>query len=208
MKIRRYTLKENLVSVAIGIAIGVPLSLVSLHCQNKKMQEELEARKQIIEEQRAAETDREEIPMEKASTEPTSQNTTTTAASAPSPAPFEDAIESGEYDELAILVQAEAGNQDQIGKQLVVDVVLNRVESKDFPNTVHEVIVQKHQFSTVWDGAWQRAEKNVTASDYEAVEAELSGDRLDTRILYFTAGGYGRYGTHAYQHGDHYFCYQ
>ena len=31
MKIRRYTLKENLVSVAIGIAIGVPLSLVSLH---------------------------------------------------------------------------------------------------------------------------------------------------------------------------------
>lgn len=35
MKIRRYTLKENLVSVAIGIAIGVPLSLVSLHCQNK-----------------------------------------------------------------------------------------------------------------------------------------------------------------------------
>ena len=74
MKIRRYTLKENLVSVAIGIAIGVPLSLVSLHCQNKKMQEELEARKQIIEEQRAAETDREEIPMEKASTEPTSQS--------------------------------------------------------------------------------------------------------------------------------------
>ena len=205
---RRYATKESLISVAIGVAIGVPLSLASMHSQDKIMQEELEARRQIIEEQKAEEASWEEIPMEKANTEPTAQDTTTTAASAPSSTPFEDAIESGKYDELAILVQAEAGNQDQIGKQLVVDVVLNRVESDDFPDTIHEVIVQKHQFSTVWDGAWQRAEKNVTASDYEAVEAELSGDRLDTRILYFTAGGYGRYGTHAYQHGDHYFCYQ
>jgi spore germination cell wall hydrolase CwlJ-like protein len=204
---RRYTLKENLASVAIGIAIGVPLSLVSLHCQNKKMQEELEARRQIIEEQKAEEASWEEIPMEKASTELTSQAPTTTAASAPSPAPFEDVIGTGEYDELAILVQAEAGNQDQIGKQLVVDVVLNRVESEDFPDTIHEVINQKYQFSTVWDGAWERAEKNVTESDHEAVAAELE-ERLDDRILFFTAGGYGQYGTHAYQHGDHYFCYQ
>lgn len=198
---RRYALKENLISVTIGIAIGVPLSLASMHSQGKMMHIQY---KKMLEEQRAEEAEREKIRMEEASSEPISQ--VLTAAPAPSPTPFEDVIESGEYDELAILVQAEAGNQDQVGKQLVVDVVLNRVESEDFPDTIHEVIVQKHQFSTVWDGAWQRAEKNVTASDYEAVEAELSGDRLDTRILYFTAGGYGRYGTHAYQHGDHFFC--
>lgn len=198
---RRYTLKENLISVAIGVAIGVPLSLASMHSQDKMMHIQ---DKKMLEEQRAEEAEREKIRVEEASSEPISQ--VLTAAPAPSQTPFEDVIESGEYDELAILVQAEAGNQDQVGKQLVVDVVLNRVESEDFPDTIHEVIAQKNQFTTVWDGAWQRAEKNVNASDYEAVAAELSGDRLDTRILYFTAGGYGRYGTHAYQHGDHYFC--
>ena len=198
---RRYATKESLISLAIGVAIGVPLSLASMHSQDKMMHLQ---DKKMQEELRAVETEREKIRVEEASTEPISQVMTATPAL--SPTPFEDVIETGEYDELAILVQAEAGNQDQIGKQLVVDVVLNRVESEDFPDTIHEVIVQRHQFSTVWDGAWQRAEKNVTASDYEAVKAELSGDQLDTRILYFTAGGYGKYGTHAYRHGDHYFC--
>lgn len=56
---------------------------------------------------------------------------------------------------LAQLVEAEAGNQDAIGKRLVVDVVLNRVDSDAFPDTIEEVIFQPYQFSCVLDGGWR-----------------------------------------------------
>lgn len=108
---------------------------------------------------------------------------------------------------LACLVQAEAGNQDMRGKRLVVDTVLNRVDHPDFPDTITDVIYQKYQFSTVWDGALERAYWTVTEDCYEAVRLELEG-RMDPNVLYFTAFGYGQYGTPAYQAGDHYFCYE
>lgn len=59
---------------------------------------------------------------------------------------------------VAQLVQAEAGNQDLTGKRLVADVVLNRVDSERFPNTVEEVIFQKNpvQFGVTVDGAFDR----------------------------------------------------
>lgn len=41
--------------------------------------------------------------------------------------------------ELAQLVEAEAGTQGFYGKQLVADVVLNRVDSDIFPDTIHGV---------------------------------------------------------------------
>ena len=44
---------------------------------------------------------------------------------------------------LACLIYAEAGNQPYKGKLAVANVVLNRVDSKLFPNTIKEVIYQK-----------------------------------------------------------------
>ena len=105
---------------------------------------------------------------------------------------------------LAKLVEAEAGDQDFQGKCLVVDVVLNRVESEDYPNTITDVIMQKYQFSSVWDGGLDRAAHRMQNEDYRAVITELQAKTDDT-VLYFTAGGYGDCGTPAYQHGDHYF---
>lgn len=46
---------------------------------------------------------------------------------------------------------AEAGGEDVIGKALVIRVVLNRIESEDFPDTVEEVVMQDGQFSSVGD---------------------------------------------------------
>ena len=54
------------------------------------------------------------------------------------------------YDSLEMLakcVQAEAGNQGLLGKRLVVDVILNRVDSDRFPNTIEGVITQSGQFA-------------------------------------------------------------
>lgn len=114
-------------------------------------------------------------------------------------------IKEDELQMLAILVMAEAGNQDLEGKRLVVDVVLNRVDDSRWPNTITEVINQPYQFSPMRNGAFEKAAETVTDECFEAVALELES-RLDYDIHYFQAGGYG-YGKAAYKHGDHFFSY-
>lgn len=91
------------------------------------------------------------------------------------PEQIEEEIRLGEMELLAQLVEAEAGNQPFEGKCLVVDCILNRVESPDFPNTITEVIYQKNpiQFSTAYNGALEKAGWNMKESDYAAVEVEM-----------------------------------
>ena len=72
---------------------------------------------------------------------------------------------SAEKDLLARLVNAEAKGESYEGKVAVATVVLNRVESERFPDTVSEVINDKNQFSPVSNGSI-----NQEASE-EAVEA-------------------------------------
>lgn len=115
-----------------------------------------------------------------------------------------------EIELLAKTVYAEAGNQDLKGKQLVVDTVLNRVDDEDgyFPNSIEEVIKQKNQFET-WPFSIEVAEPSYL--DYLAVFQELSvpkDQRVDDRVMYFTAGQFNPYGTPAYKYGDHYFSYK
>lgn len=50
------------------------------------------------------------------------------------------------------LAQAEAGNQGTDGMYFVMSVVMNRVKSSSFPDTIHDVIYQRHQFSSVSNG--------------------------------------------------------
>ncbi|MCD8241667.1 MAG: cell wall hydrolase [Lachnospiraceae bacterium] len=104
---------------------------------------------------------------------------------------------------LALCVEAEAGSQSLLGKRLVVDVILNRVDSPDWPDTIAEVIADPYEFSTYWNGAidsvWEASEET-----YQAVVMELE-ERSYTTIYYFSAGGYSEYGTPWMQLEDHYF---
>ena len=130
---------------------------------------------------------------------------------------IEEEIRDGEIEILAQLIEAEAGNQDFIGKCLVADVVLNRVDSADFPDNLEEVIFEKHyrkcdgewcyQFSTVKYGTFEKAGWNISAESYAAAKQEYESERLDDRILYFTAGSYNDSCIPAYKYGDHYFGY-
>ena len=65
-------------------------------------------------------------------------------------------VTQAEYDNLLRIVEAEAGGEDLIGKMLVANVVLNRVEDEHFPNSINEVIFQSDngvtQFSPISDG--------------------------------------------------------
>ena len=104
-----------------------------------------------------------------------------------------------EIDLMAQLVWHEAGNQDMVGKMLVADTVLNRVEDSRFPNTVEEVIFQKGQYTTA--KVLGRVEPTIEC--YGAVLSEIDGERYNTEVLFF-GRGYGC-GKPLFQHQDHCF---
>ncbi len=103
---------------------------------------------------------------------------------------------------MALCVEAEAGNQDLTGKRMVADVILNRVDDADWPDTIEEVISQPYQFSSFWDGGMERA--SPSEETYRAVQMELE-ERGWPGLFYFTAEGFSEYGTPWRKVGDHYF---
>lgn len=107
-----------------------------------------------------------------------------------------------EIEYLAKCVLAEAGNQDEIGKRLVIDVILNRVDSPLFPNTIIEVINQTNQFSVVTYGTIYTMELNDEILNL--VKEELS-NKYNDEVLYFRTNHYHEFGQPVLQHQDHYF---
>lgn len=108
---------------------------------------------------------------------------------------------------LAQLIEAEAGTQGFRGKCLVADVVLNRVDHKDFPNTIRGVIFQKHQFSVILDGRFDKMRNRITESSLKAARKEMIGPRVDRNVLYFNSGSYCMNGSSGWKHEDHWFAY-
>lgn len=116
--------------------------------------------------------------------------------------------EEAKYDDMELiaqLVQAEAGNQDLEGRRLVTSVVLNRVRSDQFPNTVEDVIFQDGQFSVIKNGMFDEAGWHMDELTYQAVELEME-EQMDTDILFFSRGR-SEYMNTAYKHQDHWFGY-
>lgn len=131
----------------------------------------------------------------------------------------QEAIEELDPESMELLwriVEAEAGNQDEEGKLLVANVVLNRVGSEAFPDTVREVILQKEngvtQFSPVSNGTiWT---VKVSKETEEAVGRALQGENISDGALYFVARKYADTGrmawfdnhlTFLFEHGGHEF---
>ncbi|MBR5267253.1 MAG: cell wall hydrolase [Lachnospiraceae bacterium] len=92
-------------------------------------------------------------------------------------------LSDSDYDTLLRIVQAESGGCDIIGKILVANVILNRVDSDEFPNSIHGVVYQKSQFSPVIDGSINRCK--VSEETREAVERALNGEDPSEGALYF-----------------------
>lgn len=103
---------------------------------------------------------------------------------------------------IAKLTMAEAGNQSDEGKRLVIDTVLNRMDSPYFPDTVEGVIFQKYQLSPVWNGG---IDKYVPDEHIIDLVKEEINDRTNSEVVFFTAGKYGPYGIPLFQVEDHYF---
>lgn len=94
-------------------------------------------------------------------------------------------LDASDYDCLLRIVESEAGICDQKGKVLVANVILNRVESEHFPDTVEEVVYQKKQFSPVENGTIDRV--TVTEETKTAVSMALSGIDYSEGALFFAA---------------------
>lgn len=215
---RRHTLKENLISVLIGVALFAVLALLLRPVYLKEKAERERIEREWVQEQIAKDRAYEaEVAAEKARWERIEAGLEENPMEMQKPheeiliteLTEEDLKEQdyfGELELLAQLVEAEAGNQDLTGKRLVVDVVLNRVDCELFPDTIEEVIKQPGQFSTWSNGMIDDAAWHMQQSDYDAVILELES-RLDYDIYFFTAGAYNKSGTDAYIHMDHYFSY-
>lgn len=121
-----------------------------------------------------------------------------------------------DLDILMRIVEAEAGNQDVEGRLLVANVVLNRVASEKFPDSVREVVFQEehgvNQFSPVSNGSiWT---VKVSEETDEAVGRALEGEDISDGALYFVArkyaddgklGWFDRHLTYLFEHGGHEF---
>ncbi|UQZ35070.1 cell wall hydrolase [Paenibacillus sp. PK3_47] len=81
------------------------------------------------------------------------------------------------------IVMAEAEGEPYQGKVAVANVVLNRLRSANFPDTIYEVIYQKSQFSPVANGRLKRVTPNEDS--IKAVNAALSGIKEVTDDTYF-----------------------
>lgn len=82
------------------------------------------------------------------------------------------------------IAMAEAEGESVEGKALVMLVVLNRVWSDDFPDTIEEVIFQPKQFSPVTEGGrYYTTEPDEEC--YEALELVMSGWDESRGALYF-----------------------
>lgn len=114
------------------------------------------------------------------------------------------------------IVEAEAGNEDEEGKLLVANVVLNRVNSEVFPDTVSGVVFQREkgvsQFSPVANGSFYRVK--ISEGTVNAVERALTGEDISQGALYFVARKYADSNkvkwfdnnlTFLFKHGGHEF---
>ena len=94
-----------------------------------------------------------------------------------------------EVEVLQRIVEAEAGSEDEDGRLLVANVVLNRMNSEAFPDTVREVVFQQSkgvtQFSPVASGRYFTVE--ISEKTVAAVERALAGEDISQGALYFAS---------------------
>lgn len=96
-------------------------------------------------------------------------------------------FEEGDRKLMANIIYCEAGGEPYSGQVAVGAVVINRVLSSVYPNTVVGVVYQNKQFSPVASGrlALALANDSATASCYKAADEAMSGVTNVGQCVYF-----------------------
>lgn len=91
-----------------------------------------------------------------------------------------------DVDLIARTIAREAGNQSFTGKMALGNLIMNRVKSSRFPNSVYGVLYQKNQFTVVNTSAWQ----NCRPSSDCVIAAKLAIEGLSiTSGTYYNVKG-------------------
>ena len=92
---------------------------------------------------------------------------------------------------LAALVQCESGNQSYDGQLGVAAVVMNRVRSGAYPNSIYSVIYASGQFSPAGNGnlAATYVSGAISASCMQAAQAAVNGATTVGGALHFKRAG-------------------
>lgn len=94
------------------------------------------------------------------------------------------------------IVEHEAPHESELGKRLVIDTIMNRVESSKFPNTVEDVLNQPGQYCN--------PSKYPSHDVYKLVAEEIYF-RTNSDVLWYRTKKYHSYGVPILQEGAHYF---
>lgn len=96
-------------------------------------------------------------------------------------------VSTEEYEILTRMVEAEAGGEPYETRLLVANIILNRVDSPRFPNTIEEVVFanngKNYQFSPLSNGSYYRVK--IQEKTRKAVEEALKGNDNSAGALYF-----------------------
>ena len=103
---------------------------------------------------------------------------------------------------IALLTMAEAESEPEQGKRLVIDTVLNRMDSGRWPSTARGVIYQSGQFTSMWNG---RVNRCYVSEEYCQLVREEMKSRTNSEVVYFRTDYYSKYGQPMFQVGNHYF---
>lgn len=92
-----------------------------------------------------------------------------------------------DYQTMLKIVEAEASTEDIKGRVLVANVIMNRVNDEEFPDTVTEVVYEYKngvpQFSPVYDGRIYKV--SISEETKEAVKLAMEGVDYSEGALFF-----------------------
>lgn len=114
-----------------------------------------------------------------------------------------DYISLDDFELMGKTVFAEAKTEEFEGQVAVAEVILNRVESENFPDTVEEVIKQDGAFSSWGNGSVEAAPLDDEC--LEAVQDAVNERFFPDSVVYFREGYFHSFGTPYTVIGHHYF---
>lgn len=111
---------------------------------------------------------------------------------------------------LAAAVCREAGGESEEIQLLVANVIINRVNSSHYPDTIYEVLTQYKQYGTMWKHGvsfpdW--ADDKVKEQCYSVAKRILEGERFCPEDVLFQAEFKQGSGVYKQFGDDYYFCY-
>ena len=114
----------------------------------------------------------------------------------------EEILPNEDIELIALVTMAEAEGESEEGKRLVIDTILNRMDSGRWPDTAEGVIYQANQFTSMWNG---RVDRCYVREDICQLVREELQSRTNSEVVFFRTGKYSSYGVPMFQVGNHYF---